>query len=163
MELRGYHAKESREDGAETAEFYVRWVSSRTIREAWARRVELMKKSSESTAGNDPPAALDDFEIAIAGRDLSSFDHVRESSLRAKCFLSVNSKPKILPMRVEVARSSNGSVRGLLFHFPRRAADGEPIISTHDAKVWFIEWAGGTEIRVSFNVQTMVDARGLDL
>ena len=33
MELRGYHAKESKEDGAETTEFYIRWVSSRTLRE----------------------------------------------------------------------------------------------------------------------------------
>src|SRR6266478_2231759 len=32
MELRGYHAKESKEDGAETTEFYIRWVSSRAAR-----------------------------------------------------------------------------------------------------------------------------------
>jgi hypothetical protein len=40
---------------------------------------------------------------------------------------------------------------------------GEPIISTHDKKVWFIGYAGGTEIRVAFNPQTMVDGKGLDL
>jgi hypothetical protein len=163
MELRGYHAKESKEDGAETTEFYVRWVSSRTVREAWARRLALNKKLPAASAEEGPPPAVDDLEIAIAGRDMSGFERARDATLRAKCFLAVNSKPKVLPTRVEVARSNDGRVRGLLFHFPRRTASGEPVISTHDTKVWFIEYGGDTEIRVTFNPQQMVDSKGLDL
>jgi hypothetical protein len=44
MELRGYHAKESKDDGTQTAEFYVRWVSSRTLRAALARGLDLRKQ-----------------------------------------------------------------------------------------------------------------------
>jgi hypothetical protein len=163
MELRAYHAKESKEDGAETTEFYVRWVSSRTMRRAWARRLALSKKVPAGSAEVNIPPELDDFEIAIAGKDMSGFDGAREESLRAKCYLAVNSKPKVLPTRVELARASDGRVRGLLFHFPKRTATGEPVISTHDAKVWFIEYDGSTEIRVSFNPQAMMDGKGLDL
>jgi hypothetical protein len=94
MELRGYHAKESKEDGAATSEFYVRWVSSRTVRQAWARRLARVKKLPASSAETGlAPAAdevemHDDFEIAVVGRDMSGFENVREPTLRAKCFLA---------------------------------------------------------------------------
>jgi hypothetical protein len=168
MELRGYHAKESKEDGAETTEFYVRWVSSRTVRRAWARRLALVKKPSATSAETGVPQAVDvaemqDLEIAVVGRDMSGLENVREAALRAKCFLAVGAKPRVLPTRVEQTRSSDGKLRALLFHFPRRTATGEPIISTHDTKVWFVGYAGGMEIRVAFNPQMMVDGKGLDL
>jgi hypothetical protein len=54
-------------------------------------------------------------------------------------------------------------VRGVLFRFPRKTPAGEPLISTHDSKVWFIEYGGGVEIRVTFNLKAMVDHNGLDL
>jgi hypothetical protein len=170
MELRGYHAKESKEDGSETTEFYVRWVSSRTVRQAMARRQALAAESGARAPREqemrDPEKEepeMTDFEIAVAGRDLSGFEHVREARLRNKCYLIVSSKPRISPTRVELARSGDGKIRGVLFHFPRKTATGEPIISTHDTKVWFIEYGGETEIRVVFNLQTMVNGKGLDL
>jgi hypothetical protein len=163
MELRGYHAKESKEDGAETAEFYIRWVSSRTLRDASARRAALLKPISPSAAEANAPQPLDDFEVAIAGPDLSGFDGVSERTLKSKCYLRVSSKRKIVPSHVEFARSGTGRVRGVLFRFPRKTPDGEPLISTHDAKVWFIEYGGGVEIRVAFNLKAMVDHNGLDL
>jgi len=163
MELRGYHAKESKEDGAETAEFYVRWVSSRTLREASARRAILLKAIPPSAAESSAPPRLDEFELAIAGPDLSWFDGVNELTLKSKCYLWVSSKRKIVPSRVEFARSGAGKVRGVLFRFPRTMPDGEPLISTRDSKVWFIEYAGGVEIRVAFNLKAMVGHNGLDL
>ena len=163
MELRGYHAKESKEDGAETAEFYIRWVSSRTLREASARRAILLKTIPPSAAAASLPQPLDDFEVAIAGPDLSGFDGMNERALKSKCYLWVSSKRKITPSRVEFARSGTGKVRGVLFRFPRKTSAGEPLISTHDSKVWFIESGGGVEIRVTFNLKAMVDHNGLDL
>jgi hypothetical protein len=75
----------------------------------------------------------------------------------------MSAKRKITPSHVEFARSGKGKIRGVLFRFPRETADGEPRISTHDAKVWFIEYGGTVEIRVSFNLTMMVDSKGLDL
>jgi hypothetical protein len=163
MELRGYHAKQSKEDGAETTEFYIRWVSSRTMREASARRLVLLKQVPPNATETNPPKVLDEFEVAIAGPNMSVFDNMREETLRSKCYLWISSKRKIAPSRVEFARSGTGKVRGVLFRFPRKTPDGEPLISTHDRKVWFIEYGGGVAIRVTFNPQAMVDANGLDL
>lgn len=161
MELRGYHAKESKEDGAETAEFYIRWVSSRTLREALARRLVLL--GSPHTATMEVPKALDEFQVAIAGPDMSGFDQARELTLKSKCYLWISPKRKIPPSRVEFARSANGKVRAVLFRFPRTTVDGEPLISTHDTKAWFIEQGGDVEIRVRFNLKAMVDGNGPDL
>ena len=163
MELRGYHAKESKEDGAETTEFYVRWVSSRTLRAASARRLALLSASRPNPQDAIPPKVFDEFQIAIAGPDMTGFDSLREATLKSKCYLWLSSRRKIAPSHIEFARSSSGKVRGVLFRFPRTTADGEPLISTHDAKVWFIEYAGGVEIRVTFNLRTMVDSTGPDL
>lgn len=110
-----------------------------------------------------PPKVLDEFEVAIAGPDMSGFNGVREPTLRSKCYLWISSRRKIAPWRVEFARSGNGRVRGVLFRFPRKTADGEPLISTHDTKVWFIEYGGGVEIRVAFSLKAMIDSNGLDL
>jgi hypothetical protein len=162
MELRGYHAKESKDDGAVTTEFYVRWVSSRTVRLAWARRQAGFTQSS--SPGKEPLSNLNEFEVAVAGRDMSTFDGVKEAALKKKCFLSPSSLgQRIAPSGVEIARSPEGKTRGLLFHFPRRTATGEPTISAHEARVGFIEYAGYIEIRVTFYPQTMVDREGLDL
>ena len=163
MELRGYHAKESKEDGTETTEFYVRWVSSRTLRQAFARRQALLKPDRPGAAETHMPPPLDEFGIAIAGPDMSSFQDVRESKLKAKSYLAVRGDQKIAPTRVEFSRSKDDKVRGLLFHFPKENADGEPLISSHETKVWFIEYGGGFQISVSFNPQMMVDSKGLDL
>ena len=163
MELRGYHAKESTQDGAETADFYIRWVSSRTLREASARRLALLKPVRPNAAEANLPKVLDEFEVAIAGPDMTGFDSVRESTLSSKCYLWISSKRKIAPSRVEFARAGNGKVLGVLFRFPRKTAEGEPIISTHDTNIWFIEYGGGVEIRVTFNLKAMVDSNGPDL
>jgi hypothetical protein len=163
MELRGYHAKESQHDGAETAEFYIRWVSSRTLRAAQSRSLALRKPGPANPAATDSPKLLDLFEVAVAGPDMTVFDHAREAALRSRCYLWVSSKGKIAPSRVEFARSGGGQLRGLLFRFPRKTADGEPLIPTHDTRVWFIESGGDVAIRVSFEVQAMVDENGPDL
>jgi hypothetical protein len=163
MELRGYHAKESKEDGAETTEFYIRWVSSRTLREASARRLALLRQVPPNAVKTRPPTVLEEFEVAIAGPDMSGFDGVREPALRSKCYLWVSSRRKIAPWRVEFARSGNGKVLAVLFRFSRMTAGGEPLISTHDTKVWFIEYGGGVEIRMAFSLKEIVDSNGLDL
>lgn len=163
MELRGYHAKDSKDDGALTTEFYVRWVSSRTMRRAMERRAALMKHSRPESADDQTPPMLDDLEIAIAGSDMSAFERVHAAKFKTKCYLLTTAKLKIRPTRVEFARSSEGKIHGILFHFPRTTQNGEPLISRHEARVWFFEAAAETQISVTFHPQTMVDEKGLDL
>lgn len=163
MELRGYHSKESRDDVEDSKEFFVRWVSSRTLRKASARRTTLLRQSPANSLENDSPLAMGEIEIAVTGRDMSDFENAREATLRAKCLLFASSRRKARALRVEIARSSDGRVRALLFRFPRTTAAGEPLISTHDGKVLFLSYGSEVEIRTTFNPQTMIDDKGSDL
>lgn len=163
VELRGYHAKESKENGVVATDFYVRWVSSRTLRRAMARRVALMTQLKPGLAETTIPPMLDDLEIAIAGSDMSAFARVHDAKFKAKCYLVTSSNVKIHPTRVEFARSNDGKIRGILFHFPRNTGSGEPLISSHETRVWFFEGAAEIQISVTFQPQTMIDEKGLDL
>lgn len=144
-------------------QFTVRWVSSRTLREAWARRLVLQKKAPANKIEEHLPPSLDEFELAVEGPDMTPFQDARESTLKAKCYLSVESKRRIAPTRVVLVRSKGGKMKGILFYFPKRGPTGEPIISSHERSVGFIEHGGGVEIYVTFNPQTMVDKSGIDL
>jgi hypothetical protein len=155
-----------RADGPSNEKPYGDWDRSDVRRilfdSPWVRHFTL-RQVPPNAAETSPPKVLDEFEVAIAGPDMSGFDGVREPTLRSKCYLWVSSRRKIAPWRVEFARSGNGKMRGVLFRFPRKTADGEPLISSHDTRVWFIEYGGGVEIRVAFSLRAMVDSNGLDL
>jgi hypothetical protein len=109
------------------------------------------------------PPPLDEFELVVEGPDMTPFQDARESTLKAKCYLFVESNRRIGATRVVLVRSKDGTVKGILFYFPKRDSTGEPIISSHARSVGFIEHGGGVEIYVTFNPQTMVDIAGIDL
>ncbi len=142
--------------------FTVRWVSSRTLREAWARRLVLQKKVPENEIEKHVPPSQDEFELAVEGPDMTPFHNVRESALKSKCYLSVDSK-RVAPTRVVLVHAKEGEVKGILFYFPKKNSTGEPIISSHERSVGFVERGGGVDIHVNFNPQTMVDQAGIDL
>ncbi len=149
-------------EDTQVLQFTVRWVSSRTLREAWARRLVLQKKVPENEIEKHVPPSLDEFELAVEGPDMTPFQNARESTLKTKCYLFVDSK-RIGPTHVVLVHSKGGQVKGILFYFPKRDPTGEPIISTHERSVGFVEHGGGVEIYVTFNPQTMVDKAGIDL
>ena len=47
--------------------------------------------------------------------------------------------------------------------FPGRQLRENRLFPTHDTNIWFIEYGGGVEIRVTFNLKAMVDSNGPDL
>jgi hypothetical protein len=162
MEYQGYHSKHAQPDDTHTTHFTVRWISSRTLREAWARKLVLQKKIPANEIDQHLPPAADEFELAVEGPDMSSFESAREAALKAKCYLAVESD-KIGPLRVELVHARDGSIKGILFHFPTKNSAGEPTISTHAQRVVFVERGAGLDLDVIFHLQRMVDPKGRDL
>ena len=79
--------------------FVVRWVSSRTIRKAWVRGEVLQKRIPQSDTDKFLPPPSDDAQLLIVGRDMSLFEKLDESTLRAKSFLlRTRSKQRISPV-----------------------------------------------------------------
>jgi hypothetical protein len=145
--------------------FAIRWVSSRTIRQAWVRGEVLQKRVPETDTDKFLPPPSDDAQLLIVGRDMSLFEKLDETTLRAKSFLlRTKSKQIISPDAVEIVRLPDGKrIKGILFHFPKKlvVSPSAPPIDDNDLK--FVSRAGTTEIKANFDLQKMVDNEGTDL
>jgi hypothetical protein len=145
--------------------FVVRWVSSRTIRQAWVRGEVLQKRVLETDTDKFLPPPSDDSQLLIVGRDMSLFEKLDEATLRARSFLlRTKSKQKISPGGVEIVRLPDGKgIKGILFHFPKNLLVRQSTPSVDDNDLKFVSQAGTTEIKASFDLQKMVDHEGIDL
>jgi hypothetical protein len=140
----------------------VRWVSSRTMRQAWVRGEVLQKRISESDTDKFLPPPSDDSQLLMVGRHMSLFTKLDEATLRARSFLLL-AKAKNQPKR----RANRGSAR-------RERNQGHPLplseamvrpstLSIEDNDLKFVSQAGTTQIKASFDLQKMVDSEGTDL
>lgn len=163
VDMMGSHSKEA-EAGGDTQQtmYVVRWVSSRTLREAWVRSLVLQKQISPEDIDQHLPPVPGEFLLAVVGPDMGAFARAEEPALRSKSFLVVN-KEKIPAARVEIDRGQDGRVGGVVFHFPKTDAAGHALISGHEKNVRFVEGGGGAGFEVSFNPGQMVDSQGPDL
>jgi hypothetical protein len=143
----------------------VRWVSSRTMRQAWVRGEVLQKRISESDTDKFLPPPSDDSQLLIVGRDMSFFTKLDEDTLRARSFLlRTKSKQIISPSAVQIVRLPDGKgIKGILFRFPKKLLVRPSTLSVDDNDLKFVSQAGTTQIKASFDLQKMVDHEGTDL
>ncbi len=145
--------------------FLVRWMSSRTLREASVRGQVLQGRIAEADEDKNLPPAADDYELALVGADMSSFQGVDESSLKDKTHLiAKKSKERITASQAEIVRSADGKrINAIIFHFPKKNPSGQAIVSVDEKELKFVTRAGNFEIKASFDVQKMVNQQGMDL
>src|SRR5438445_170412 len=79
--------KEKDEGERQHSKFVVRWVSSRTLREASIRGQVLQGQIPEADADKSLPPAADDYELAVVGTDTTSFQNADESALTNNSYL----------------------------------------------------------------------------
>jgi len=139
----------------------VRWVSSRTLREASVRGQILRKQISEADADKSLPPAPADYELAVVGTDMTPFLSASESTLKSQTYLiAKKSKERIAASQVEIVRGPDGKrINAIVFHFPRK----NTAVDAEEKELKFVSRAGTIEIKVSFDPQKMVDKQGMDL
>ncbi len=157
--------KDKDEEEREHAKFAVRWVSARTLREASVRGQVLQGRIPEADSDKSLPPAADDYELAVVGTDMTSFQNADESALTNKSYLiAKKSKEKIAATVVEIVQGADGKkINALIFHFPKKNAAGQPTVSADEKELKFVTRGGAIEIKVSFDLQKMVDQQGEDL
>jgi hypothetical protein len=145
--------------------FVVRWVSSRTMRQAWVRGEVLQKRISETDTDKFLPPPSDDSQLLVVGRDMSLFKKLDEATLRARSFLLLTkSKQRISPSSVHIVHQPDGKgIKGVLFHFPKELLVRPSTLSIDDNDLKFVSQAGTTQIKAGFDLQRMVDHEGTDL
>jgi hypothetical protein len=157
--------EKEREKGSRQAKFIVRWISSRTLREASVRGQVLRKQISEGDMDKQLPPAADDYELAVVGIDMTLFQNADEPTLRGSSYLrGKRSKEKITARQVEIVRGADGKrINAVIFHFPKVNAAGQPVVSPDEKEVKFVTHSGSSEIKAIFDPQKMIDSQGMDL
>jgi hypothetical protein len=159
------------ESGGETGSnppeisFTVRWLSSRTIREAFVRNAELSGQLKEADAAKDLSASPEMYQVMVFGPEMGGFAAATDSTLKEKVLLSCKkAKEKIAPASVNIQRTPDGKkVQAIVFSFPKQTAAGQPTIAATEKTVEFSCALLDVKFRVSFDLPKMQDSKGRDL
>lgn len=143
--------------------FVVRWISSRTLREASARTQVLQGRITQAEIERHIPPEFDDYQLVVVGSNMTMFQKTDESALQSKSYItSKKSKQRIAPSQVEIVRTRDGkNIGAIVFHFPKMIKSGEPMIADDQKELNFVARVGTTEIKI--DLQKMVDKQGKDL
>lgn len=163
VDMMGTHSSEAQAGGdTQQTVFLVRWVSSRTLREAWARSMVLQKQISEDAIDQHIPPVPGEYLLAVVGPSMEAFARADEATLKTRSYLEVN-KQKISPARVEIDHAPDGKISGVVFHFAKTDAAGHTLISGTEKDIRFVERGAATGFQVDFNPRQMADGQGPDL
>jgi hypothetical protein len=145
--------------------FVVRWVSSRTIREAAVRDAMLKGQLKQDEATKELSQPVDTYQVLIAGPDMKAFQAVDEARLKGSTlFQTKRTKEKLEPTEVKIERGPDGkSIQSIVFSFAKKTANGEPTIAPDEKGADFSTSAGGLKISTSFDFTKMEDSQGRDL
>jgi hypothetical protein len=147
------------------ATFVVRWVSARTVRQAVLRSAVLAGRMKEEDAEKQAALSVEVYQVMIVGQDMKPFQGADEKSLIEKTYLlAKKSKQKTAAVGVEFQRGPDGkTVQAIAFVFPRKSSNGEETIASDEKIVEFYSSVAGANIRASFDIPRMDDAKGRDL
>jgi hypothetical protein len=148
-----------------TAAFMVRWISSRTFREALLRDRILRGQMTDADAQAELAKPVEGIEVAVVGPDMTPFQSLDENALKSAASLTPkHSKEKIAPSAARIQKTQDGSkIAGVLFIFPVKSENGETTIGTDEKTVEFVCTAGKFTLKSSFDVSKMADSQGRDL
>jgi hypothetical protein len=151
--------------GPPQAKYLLRWVSSRTVREALYHGAVVANQMKEDDADKQLAAPVDAYQILVLGPDMKPFRGADETELKKGAFLtSKKTKQKIAAIGVLMARSSDGkSVKSILFSFPKKTASGESTIAADEKSVDILIAIGTVKIPATFDISKMDDSQGRDL
>ncbi len=145
-------------------EFLARWISSRTMREAFARDAELTGRPAEElTKAIATPQPT--YRIVLISRDLRAFQAERPEALKESIYLEgKKSHEKIVPARISLGTDPSGKrVTYVLVDFPKTTDKGEPALPAGEKELDFIAEAGKLKLKFHFDISKMADKEGADL
>jgi len=148
------------------ANFTVYWSSSKTIREALARRNELKNGADPKEADAYVNTPQDEYQVLVQGKDMAPFDRVDEKGYAGMAWLQLKgSKEKIMPTHVMYTHDAKvqSAVNGAVFYFAKKNAAGAPTIPPDVKSVDFYCKVGASTMHAVFEPQKMKNMEGTDL
>jgi hypothetical protein len=145
-------------------DYLARWISSRTIREAFARSAELDGKSPDELK-KAIAATPETYRIVLISRDLRAFQAAGADALKQTIYLETKkSHEKIAPAKITFSSDPTGNrVAFILVEFPKTTDKGVAALSTDEKGVDFVAEAGKLKLKFHFDLSKMTDKEGADL
>jgi hypothetical protein len=143
-------------------DFTICWYSSRTIREALARKRELGGGTTSEDAKKSLSTDLPTYQVLVQSRNLGNFGADTEAIKTHSYLMLKSSKEKITPQSVVIQKGQNNKAVAIIFEFPKKTASGEPTIGANEKGLEFYTEAGKTPIKTSFEIPKMADKQGAD-
>ena len=145
------------------AVFYIRWYSSRVIREALTRQAVINGQVSEADGEKLLSAPVADYEITIFGPDMTPFQNLTEDQLKSASYLEgKQSKQKVGPASVRLNKNPHSRTINLVFVFPKKTDSGADVASAQEKGLEFVCKLKGLDLRNTFDTHKMVDEKGVD-
>lgn len=140
----------------------ITWNSSRTVREAMARKQELagtLPDVARKGLSEDPS----DYGVEVTGANIMAFGRIQQDTLKAHTYLMPKAaKEKVAPANIVIQRGPDGRPAGIIFQFAKKTDSGEPTIAPNEKSVEFFTQAGSTAVKVQFDISKMTDKHGAD-
>lgn len=151
--------------GSPQIPFMVRWLSSRTMREALVRTAELSGQLKEADAATELSNPVEMYEVMVFGPQMDVFGAATESTLKESIALTgKKTKDKIPPATVNIQRTPDGkTIRAIVFSFPKQTAAGGATIAEMEKAVEFSCALPQVKFKVTFDLPKMEDPKGRDL
>ena len=142
--------------------FDIYWASSRVMRAASARKAVLHGGKTDVDVDKYASQPQEEYQVVIQSEDMTPFVRHDEKFFQSNAFLEPKkSKQKIAPSHVVYERDEKGQlVTAAVFFFPKKTAYGEPVIGSDEKSVEFNCKIEGSNLRVNFELQKMVDNQG---
>jgi hypothetical protein len=150
---------------AAEASFAIRWISSRTIREAGYRSSVIEGRLKEDEAEQQLAQPVDAYEVYLGGPDMTPFLSLDQKTLQASATLTgKKTKQRLTASKAELVHSPDGKgVQGIIFSFPKQAGNGEPSIAPNEKAVEFTCALPKAKIQTTFDLSKMEDTKGRDI
>ena len=143
--------------------FYVRWYSSRVIREALAREAIINGRISEAEGAKLLAEPVIDYEIIVLGPDMTPFQNLTEDQLKSGSSLEgKQSKQKVAPASVRMNKGRDGRTNSIVFFFPKKTSSGADVASAQEKGLEFVCKLKDLNLRNEFDTRKMVDEKGAD-
>jgi hypothetical protein len=148
-----------------TAQYFVDWVSSKTMRAARAQYDVLHSDKTQADAEKYASEPQANYVILVQGGDMRPFLRDDEKFFQANAFLQLKKAGrKVSPERVEYQRGADGkAVVGALFFFARQLPSGDALIPLDEKGIEFTCKLGKSNLKASFEPQKMTGLAGPDL
>jgi hypothetical protein len=146
-------------DGRTGGVYFIQWTSARIVRQAISHLRALDGLEKEVGEFSILPAYL----LTVGGVDLSAFDGIAETELKAAVYLRAKrAGTQVEPLRVTTQKRPDGRVTSVHFEFPRQIG-GQPAIADREKSVEFRCKLKDFALQTTFDLSKMSAEHGRDL